>query len=190
MDEALGVDGGQCPEHRNHHVQGLVHGHLPAVVGDVGLEADPLDVVHDEVGGVVLVKIAGHTGDVGVSDELGQGPGLLLEALRAVGKVLRPGVHHDGHVGPLHAGGHVAGHVLLHRHLGLELGVKGHVGDAEAALAQDAAHDVAVVEHRPRPEGHREFLLVLPQVKAAVGTRDERVRYLPETVVAQGLGGG
>ena len=144
MDEPLRVDGGQRPEHRDHHVQGLLHADLPAVVGDVGLEGDALDVVHDEVGRVVFVEVAGHAGDVGVADELRQGPGLLLEPLRAVGKLLALGVHGHGH-GGADAGGDVVGHELLDGHLGVQLGVQGQIGDAEAALAEHPANDVAVI---------------------------------------------
>src|SRR5699024_4039204 len=65
VDEALLMDRSQSPEHRDHHVQGVLHTHLSAVVGDVGFKGDTLDVVHDEVRGVVPVKVAGHRRNVG-----------------------------------------------------------------------------------------------------------------------------
>ena len=95
-----------------------------------------------------------------MADEFRQGPGLLPEPLRAVGEIVRPSARHNGDRAPLHPGRHLAGHVFLNGHLGLELGIESQIGDAEAALAQDAADDVAVVEHRPRPKGHRELLAV------------------------------
>ena len=79
VDEALGVDGGERLEHRDHDVAGVLHADLAAVIGDIGLEGDALDVVHDEVRGVVFVEVAGHAGNVGMADELGQRAGFFLE---------------------------------------------------------------------------------------------------------------
>ena len=137
------------------------------MVGDVGLEGDALDVVHDEIRGIVFVEIAGDGGDIGVADELCQRPGLLLEPLRAVGELLGFGVHGHRHRRP-DAGGDVVGHELLDGHLGVQLGVQGQIGDAEAALAQDAADDIPAVQHGPGPQGHGESLFVIRQVEAAV----------------------
>ena len=124
------------------------------MVGNVRFEGDALDVIHDEVRGVVLVKVAGHTGDVGVADELRQGAGLLLEPLRAVGELLGLGIHHDGHGSAL-PGGDLAGHELLDGYLGIQLGIQGQVGDTDTALAQHPTHNVAVIQHgsgqRPGP---------------------------------------
>ena len=155
------------------------------MVGNVRFEGDALDVIHDEVRGVVLVKVAGHTGDVGVADELRQGPGLLLEPLRAVGELLTAGLHHDGDRGAAYAGGDLAGHELLDGYLGIQLGIQGQVGDAETALAQHPAHNVAVIQHRPGPQGNREFFLILRQVKAAVGAGTLLGLPLLEAVVAE-----
>ena len=184
MDEALGVDGSEGPQYRDHHIQGVVYRDLPAVVGDIGLEADTLDVVHDKVRGVIFVKVAGDRGNIGVADEFCQGPGLLLEPLSAVGEVLGPALHRHGD-GGADAGGDLIGHELLDSHLGLQLGVPGQVGDAEAALAQHPAHDVAVIQHSPRPQGHRVLLLVLRQVEAAVGAGAGQTVPLLEAVVAE-----
>ena len=60
------------------------------MVGDVGLEGDALDVIHDEVRGVVFVEVAGHTGDVGVADELRQSFGLVEKTLFPIEEVLLP----------------------------------------------------------------------------------------------------
>ena len=184
VDEALRVNGGQRPQDRDHHIQGLFNRDLPAVVGDVRLEGDALDVVHDEVGRVVLVKIAGDGGDVGVADELGQGPGLLLEPLRPVGELLGLGVHGHRHRRS-DAGGDVVGHELLDGHLGVQLGVQGQVGDAKSALAEDPSHDVAAVQHGPGPQGHGEFPLVLLQVEPAVRAGARALRPLLKAVVAE-----
>ena len=100
--------GGQRPQHRDHHVEGLLHADLPAVVGDVGLEGDALDVVHDEIRRVVLVEIAGDRRNVRIADELRQGPGFLLEPFGTVGELLGLGVHGHGHRCP-DAGGDVVG---------------------------------------------------------------------------------
>ena len=118
-------------------------------------------------------------------DKFRQGPGLLLEPLRAVGEVIRLCVHHNGDRGSLYAGSDVAGHVLFDGHLGLELGIEGQVSDAEAALTQDAANDIAVIEHRPGPQGHRELFRVLRQVEAAVWAEALRTLPLGEAVVAE-----
>ncbi len=188
MDEPLLMHRSQRPQDGDHDVQSLVHRHSSARVADVALEADPLDVIHDEIRGIIGVKVAGHARDIGMSDKLGQGPGLLLESLRSVGKVVLLGVHSHGDGSPLDTGSDVVGHVLLHGHLGLELGVIGQVGDAETALAQDAAHDVAVIEQRPGTEGYREFFRVFLQVEAAIRTVPFRVLPLGEAVVAKMLG--
>ncbi len=179
----------QRPQDGDHDVQRLVHRYSSARVADVALEADPLDVVHDEIGGIIGVKVAGHARDVGMSDKLGQGPGLLLEALRPVGKVVLLGVHSHGDGSPLDTGGDVVGHVLLHGHLGLELCVEGQVGDTESALTQDAAYDIPVVQHRSGPEGHGEFFRVLCQVEPAIRTGALRTLPLGEAVIAEVLGG-
>ena len=183
VDEALLMDGGEGPQHRDHHVQGVLHAHLSAVVGDVGFKGDALDVVHDEIRGVVLVKVASHRGNVGVADELGQGPGLLLEPLRAIGEVLGPALHRHRD-GGADSGGDLVGHELLDCHLGLQLGVPGQIGDAEAALAQHPAHDVPVIQDGPRPQGHRVFFLILRQVEAAVGAWAVQAVPLLKAVVA------
>ena len=105
MDKALGVDGGEGLEHRDHDVAGVLHTDLAAVVGDVSLEGDALNVVHDEIGRVVFVEVAGNTGNVGVADKLGQCPGLLLEPLGTVGESLRLALCQDGDGGSVHPGG-------------------------------------------------------------------------------------
>ena len=154
------------------------------MVGDVGLEGDALDVVHDEIRGIVFVEIAGDGGDVGVADELRQRPGLLLEALGAVGELLGFGVHGHRHRRP-DAGGDVIGHELLDGHLGVQLGVQGQIGDAEAALAQHPADDVAAVQHGPGPQGHGEFFLILCQIEPAVRAGALLCLPLLEAVVAE-----
>ena len=185
MDEALRVDSGQCPQHRDHHVEGLFDRDLPAVVGDVGLEGDALDVVHDEVGRVVFVEITGDRRNVRVADELRQSPSLLLEALRAVGELLPAGVHHHGDRGAAYAGGDLAGHELLDGHLRVQLGIQGQVGDTKSALAQHTAHDVAAIQDRPGPQGHGEFFLILCQIEPAVRAGALLCLPLLEAVVAE-----
>ena len=187
MDEALRVNGGQGPQHRDHHVEGLFDRDLPAVVGDVGLEGDALDVVHDEVGRVVFVEITGDRRNVRVADELRQSPSLLLEALRAVGELLPAGVHHHGDRGAAYAGGDLAGHELLDGHLRVQLGIQGQVGDTKSALAQHTAHDVPVIQDCPGPQGHREFSLILRQVEPAVGARSLQDLPRLEAVIAEML---
>ena len=178
------MNGGQGPQHRDHHVEGLLHADLPAVVGDVGLEGDALDVVHDEIRRVVLVEIAGDRRNVRIADELRQGPGFLLEPFGAVGELLGFGVHGHGHRCP-DAGGDVIGHELLDGDLGVQLGVQGQIGDAEAALAQHPADDIPVIQHGPGPQGHGEFLFVFRQVEAAVGAGAFRGLPLLKAVVAE-----
>ena len=139
------------------------------MVGNVRFEGDALDVIHDEVRGVVLVKVVGDARDVGLAHEFCQGAGLLLEALGAIGELLAAVLCQNGHGGAL-PGGDLAGHELLDGYLGIQLGIQGQVGDAETALAQHPAHDVAAVQHGPGPQGHGEFFFVFRQVEAAVGT--------------------
>ena len=144
MDEALRVDRGQGPQHGNHHIQGFLHAYFPARICNIGLEGNALDVVHDKVGGVIFIEEIRHPRDSRLAHEFCQGAGLLVEALRPVGKVVVPGGGHDRNRCP-DTGGKLAGHVLLHRHTGRKLLVPGQVGDAKAALAQHPAHDIAAI---------------------------------------------
>ena len=145
MDESLPVDRCQGPEHRNHHIQGLLGADPAPCVRDVGLEGDALNVVHDEIGRLILVKVIRHARNVRLAHELCKGAGLLLKTLLPVGKVLCPLRGHDGDRGSLQAGRHLPGHVLLHRHTGGKLLIPGHVGDAKASLAQHPAHEISVI---------------------------------------------
>ena len=184
MDKPLGVDRRQRPQDGDHDVQRLICGDPASRVGDVAFEADPFDIVHNEIGRTVFVKVTADARDIGMADELRQCPGLLPEALRAVGEVLRPGVRHDRDRSAFHTGGDFTGHIFLNGHLGLELGVEGQIGDAETALAQDAAHNVAVIQDHPSLEGRGEFFPVVRQIESALGAGAERILQRLKTVVA------
>ena len=168
VDKPFPVHRRQGPQHRNHHVQRLLRGNFPSLIGNISLEGNALDVVHDEIGGAVFVKIAGYSRDVGVANEFGQGPGLFLKPLRAVGKVLGPVGGHDGDGGPLQAGGDFSGHKFLDGHFGVQLAVPGQIGDAESPLPQHPPHHVPLVQHGSGPQSDWVFGFIFRQVKAAV----------------------
>ena len=111
------------------------------------LEAGALDIIHNEVGRVVLFEVAVHTHNVGVADELRQSFGLVEKTLFPVKEVLLPlaGVGRDRMA--VRAGGHSVGEILLDSHQTAVLMVLGNVGDAEAALAQHPSKNVASVEY-------------------------------------------
>ena len=118
VNEAFGVDGGESPQHGNHHIQSLLHAHLPASVGDVGFKGDSLDVVHDEIGSSVLVKVVRHPGDIWLPHEFGQNPGFFLKAFLSVSEIISFCGGHHRERSSVHAGGQLSGHVLFHRHTG------------------------------------------------------------------------
>ena len=142
VDDTLFMNGAQGVHHRCQDPDGLLPGDLAALVLDVSLEALSLYVVHHEIGGAVLLKVAPHADDIGVSLELCQHPGLVQESLHAVAEVLLPLPGVDGYLmvarGP---DGHAVRQELLDGDLDIQLVVPGQIGDAEAALAQDAACD-------------------------------------------------
>ena len=146
MDKPLGVNRRQRPQHRNHHIQSFLHADLPALIGDVGLKGNAFDVIHDKVGGIVLIEIAGHRRNVGIPDKFGKGPGLLFKPLCPVGEIVLPVIRQDGNGSPVYPACQLPGHVFLHRHLGLQLGIPGQIGDAETALPQHPAHHITVIQ--------------------------------------------
>ena len=187
VDDALLVDG----------LQGLHDGgeeahHLPPVdpaplVLDVGLEADALHILHDEVGGAVLLEVAAHPHDVWVAQKLGQHPGLIQEALQAVAEVLLPLPGEDGDLGGAgDPGGHGLGQELLDGHLDVQHLVQGQVGDAEAALAQHPAQDVLSGQDAAVGEGEGVFVPVHGRIVAAAGAGAVPLLPLAEAVVAVG----
>ena len=138
--------------------------------------ADPLrqglamEVLHDDIGGIVLLEAAADMDHRRLILEFGQGPGFPQEP-GLTGGILLPdlgGIASDiaGH--RMVTGDHKAGVVLLDRHRGLQIGIPAQVSDAKAALAQHPAHHILAPEHRAHGELMR--LVVLIRRPAAVLT--------------------
>ena len=160
-------------------LQGL-HDGLQELQQLIGLHgagaADPVrqgltvEVLHDDICGVVLLEAAADMDHRRLVLEFGQGPGLPEEPGLA-GGILLPdlgGIAADiaGH--RMVTGDHKAGIILLDRHRGLQVGIPAQISDAEAALAQDPAHHILAPEHR----AHRQLmgLVVFIRRPAAVLT--------------------
>ena len=143
MDQALPVNRRQGTEHGKHHIQGLLRADPSARPRNVILKGNALDIVHDEIGGLIFVKIIRHPGDIGLPHKFGQNPGLLPEALLPVGKVLPAGRRAGHNPRPIRPDSHLAGHVLFHCHLSRKPLIPGQVSDAKSALAQHPANPVA-----------------------------------------------
>ena len=77
MDKPFGMDRRQRPQHRDHHIKGLFSADGSALIGDIGFKRDSLNIVHDEIGRIVFVKVIRYSGDIGLAHKLRQGPGLL-----------------------------------------------------------------------------------------------------------------
>ena len=185
VDDALGVHPPEGVHQRQQEGSGLLHTEAPRSAAHVFVERDAVHILHHEVCGGVLLKIAVDADDVRIPDELGQGLGLFEEALHAVFKVLPPLAGVDLHRG---ASGDparkVRGQVFLDGDAVAGLVVEGDVGDAEAALAQHAPDGVAPVEDGAGAQGERVAVRLIPPVKAAVRAGAVRVHFA-ETVPAQ-----
>ncbi len=118
----------------------------------VGLERLAALVLEDHVGGLVGLEEARHAHDVRVA-EGGEGARLDEEAVEAVLVELLVGVVARLHAVVERAVGELLGKVFLDDHLGGEVHVGGGIGDAEAALAEDA---VDAVLEKAEARGQRE----------------------------------
>ena len=176
------MDLGQGLHHRRQDGQGLFVRDLPALGGDVRLQAHALDVLHDEISRMVLFKIVLHRNDVGRVLELGQNPRLLQKPLHAVLILLlaQPGERHAVPVGM--AGGKARGHILLDGHLDLQGQVVAQIGDAEPAYAQDFSGHIPAVEQGAQGQGQKRLLRLL--VKPTVGADRGALRFFLKAAIA------
>ena len=135
------------PEHRAQPREQVRSGDR-AVLGSQFLQGLPLQKLHDDIGGVVLRKMVLHPDDLRDLVQLRHGLGLPEELLPAflIGGLVSRGV--AGHIQgdrdlPAHQEG---GEVLFDGHPLVQHRVPAQIGDAEAALSQDASHPVAPVQ--------------------------------------------
>ena len=148
------------------------------------LEAGALDIIHNEVGRVVLFEVAVHTHNVGVADELRQGFGLVEKTLFPVKEVLLPLARVGRNRVTVRAGGHSIGEILLDGHQNTGLMVLGNIGDAKAALAQHPSENIAPVEYSAWRQRHGKLARLGAGVVSAGRANGCPVRHRLETVVA------
>ena len=169
MDQAVFVHQGQIPKKRLQQGEQLP-GRDAAPLFDQVAEGGAIDVLHDDVGGVILLKEIPHTDNGLLLVHFGHGPGLyqilFLPPLKALGGGPHKAGDRQGNRGI--PGGPVHRVILLDGHFQLQTQVVADVGDAKPALAQGAPHQVAAQQHRSRREmvgrGH-----IVPCGEAALG---------------------
>lgn len=71
VNDPSGMDRGQSLDNRFQNMFGFLPRETATLL-QIVLQAGALDVVHDEVGRVILLEIAVHTHNVGISDKLRQ----------------------------------------------------------------------------------------------------------------------
>ena len=121
-------------------------------LGEQRVERLPLDILHDEIGGAVVLEIAVDGDDVGML-ERDQRLRLLAEAIEApVESFLGRGADRADLRAIGRARGEARGQILLDRDLAPDLDFLGQIGDAEAARAEHA-QDAIAVEFVPDRQG-------------------------------------
>ena len=169
VDDAVGVHPLQRAHHRHEQGHGVGGSQTPLLF-QVVLQGDAVQEVHDDVGGAVLLTEIPHPHDTGLLVEPGQHPGLAEEFLLVFREGVPVGAQGGKHrVGSVVVAVHVARHVeFLDGHLQVEHGVPAHIGDAETALAQHAAHLVPLFDQAARHQMMGQYG-VAGAVKAAPG---------------------
>ena len=89
MNQPFPVNCRQSPQHRNHHIHGLLRADFSASVCDVSLERNSFNVVHDKIGSTVLVEAVGHAGNPRLSHKLGKNSCLFFKSLSPVSKFIQ-----------------------------------------------------------------------------------------------------
>ena len=156
--------------------QRLGIGDLAPLIGQIRLEAHPVDVLHDEIGGVVLLEVILHRDHMGRVLQLGQDLRLIQEAVHAVLVVL---LHPPGacDIVPVRVPrGNRGGHILLDGDLDLQRQVVPEIGDPEAADPQHLPQHVPSVQQGPQGQSQIGLLLVL--IESAVGADAARLFFL------------
>ena len=156
--------------------QRLGVGDLAPLVGQIRLETHPVDVLHHEIGGAVLLEIVLHRDHMGRVLQLGEDLRLVQEPLHAVLVILlHPAGARD--VVPVRVpGGDGGGHILLDGDPDLQRQVVAQVGDAKAAHTQHLPQHIPPVQQGPQRQGQIGLLLVLTE--SAVGTNTARLFFL------------
>ena len=148
VDEPRGVHRAERGKERLDHVQQLAGGDAPAALRHEFLECRAVNVLHDDIDGVVGLEKVAHGDDLRLFVHFCHRPRLIEEAPAALVVVplrARVAVHllRDVRVARDPGGGKI----FLDGDLQLQLQVAADVGDAEAALPQHAAHEIALHEH-------------------------------------------
>ena len=99
--------------------------------------------LHDDVGGAVLLEEVEHFHDRRRLVQSGERAALFDEAVAAPAEILGDLGRARQHGGAVLAHGQRHRQVFLERHIAIELGIAGPIGDAEAALAKHAQDLIA-----------------------------------------------
>ena len=149
MDESQRVHGAQGAKERLENGEELLRRDAAAALIHPGFEVRAVHVLHDDVRRFVLFKKVPDADDLRALVHLGHGARLveeprlpLLEALGHFSGKLRDAVGclcHSGHL--------IRGEEFLNSHPQLQAKIIANIGDAEAALPQDAPHQIPSQEN-------------------------------------------
>ena len=150
MDDARIVDLDQRPGDGLQDGQGLLGSQPAATHLDIPPQVNTLDILHDDVGGIVGLKEVAHMHHFRHTGQSRQGLGLPDEPLPGVPEelALLVFVSGKGKGVPAVPVYETAGIKLLDGHGNVQPVVPSYVGDAEAALAQHLTHHVLSLQQR------------------------------------------
>ena len=146
---------------------------------DIVLEGHAFQVFHHDISGVVFLEIVDDVNNTVFAGDCGEIFSFCQKAFHAFGKELLPVLGDDDVVGN-HAGAvsGSAGIKFLDGDTFCQLGMKTDVGDAEAALADDVAHEVPSRKQGSRRQVIRLGLRGTAVVPAAVCANGGSVELL------------
>ena len=161
--------------HRDHGIhdgaqdpQGLLDPQAAAVHVHVAPKVNALHILHDDVGGIVLLEKVSNVHNTRHIGQLCQGLGFAHKALSAALEQGTGLVFADGDLQrqPAVTGNEAVGVIFLNGHRGVQELIPAKIRDTEAALAQALADHILVVQHRA--EGQLMGLVLCVFVEAAV----------------------
>ncbi len=170
VDQPRLVHMGQRLEQRLQHDEQLVRRNAAAPLFHQIAEGCPLDVLHDDIGGVVHLEKVPHAHNhlllVHPRHDLRFAEEFLLASFKAAGRRADKAGYRQRCGGV--AGGAIHRIVFLDRHLELQPQVAPDIGDAKAAFAQHPPHQIPVHQHCARRQMVRRWD-VIPRRQLAGG---------------------
>ena len=171
------VHGVHRPQNGAHQVQGLPLGkHCPGAA-HAAHQGLPRNIVHDQIGGAVLLQSIPPGHDALHSAEASHQLPLAAEGTQRFpeGAALLPGQGKDLLVLPT---GQAVGEKLLDGHRSLLIQIHGQIGNAEAAGPQPGAQQIPPRQNGEGGQGAARRRQLLPGETAA-GAGDSRIRPVP-----------